>query len=638
MRAAFASAIALVTGCGGPSAPVASPKAVVPVSPPAVVEAPLTQVAPPPELFAVARFANPARAMDTAVRWASLPLDWRGLIAREVPGLERVLAFDAPVDVIAVLDPAAKLEPRVNWAFSAGVSSPDAAANFFREQGRTVTRDTVGSYRMHDSDLDCVAIRALGTAPARVVCSDDANAVDALAPYMARGLPTESFGPAEIHAHVVAEPFQRRYGAQIALLRTVGVPFALRELELDSPAFDRALRDALYGLSDEVIALAVDANRIDLDATVTPDGTGLDVSTSFAFSGQKSWTASTFALAAPHAAAAPDFFWKLPEDATAASFSVYSDPTRMAGVAESVRALLDGWLAFEKMSEPRRAALTDAVGQAFTISAKSAYATFPVAPNKTPVVTDADRTRDAARVQIGSHLFALDNGGDHLTNVAAELVKALSDPGFRAHLVKTGVVSADELPKALARAPKSAKGLPKGSKVFELDLPGVWFSPDFHPPMLQTAAAPKHARPKAPKSTTRALPFLLAVVPDGSLTWFSIGTDETETLERIVLVRAGGAATLANREGLGTLRTDPVLSGGFSSLAAGLASFMSPGAPKSLELDENALNRLPHKGETPILIHVGVDAHGPKVTAAARLPQPVIEDVVALASSQLPKR
>src|SRR5262249_37157122 len=149
--------------------------------------------------------------------------------------------------------------------------------------------------------------------------------------------------------HVAAEPFRRRYGSEIALVRTMGVPFLLRELELGHPKFDRALRDAMYGVADEVIALAKDVDRIDLDASLSPREDAIDTRMTIAMNGQQSWTAQGIVRASGAAAAAPDFFWQLPKDATAASYSVYADPEHARGLSAALGQLLDGYLDYQEL-------------------------------------------------------------------------------------------------------------------------------------------------------------------------------------------------------------------------------------------------------------------------------------------------
>src|ERR1041385_2491748 len=139
----------------------------------------LEPVSAPRELFAVARVKSIAKLADVGIRWTSLPVDWRSLFAKELPGLERVLAFDAPVDCAATLDPSS-IEPHVFWAFSFGVASADAAASYFRNQGDSVLRRGPGVYAVRLEGLNCVVAPARGAAAARVVCSDGMDSVDAL--------------------------------------------------------------------------------------------------------------------------------------------------------------------------------------------------------------------------------------------------------------------------------------------------------------------------------------------------------------------------------------------------------------------------------------------------------------------------
>jgi hypothetical protein len=49
--------------------------------------------------------------------------------------------------------------------------------------------------------------------------------------------------------------------------------------------------------------------------------------------------------------------------------------------------------------------------------------------------------------------------------------------------------------------------------------------------------------------------------------------------------------------------------------------------------DENSLQRLPHRGETPMLWRMTVDPRGPSIKAQLRVPREVVEDSVAFAAS-----
>jgi hypothetical protein len=590
------------------------------------------KVAPPAELFAVARLPNAAKTADTGIAWSGLPMNWRSMLGKAVPGIERAAALDAPVDFAAMLDPASTEEPRVEWAFSIGALSTDAAAAFFRAQGATVTSEAAGAYRARiGKGLTCAVVRALGVAPARVVCSDQAVNADALAPYMSCGMPTESFGNNELHAHVTAEPFRRRYGSQVTLIRTVGVPFLLRELSLDHPKFDRALRDVLYGLADEVIALAYDLDRLDIDATLAAGGSALDISTTLAMSGQRSWWAQSAVHAAGTGGPAPDTFWRLPLDSTSGSYSSFGDTERYRGIGASLRELADGWLDYHKLAERRRVPLVEALEQMITTGASTANATLPDEGSAPPPDKGRASSADSVRAAVGQHLFVLDRGGDRLAKLASELVKALGERALREHLGQSKMGPAARLPVGRERAPKFPKGLAPKTKVFELQLPAAALG------STGSTAKPGKGNANGKASTPAEKPgeglsVILVAMPDGPLTWFGFGTDEKMLEERLAQVKAGTGATLAKREGLGALKTETAISAGFSSLAAlvgGMSrSFGDQGTPslKSLSL-------LPHRGEAPMLFRGTVDATGPKLTASGRIPRELVEDLVALAAA-----
>lgn len=627
-----AVALASATACGGGAnkAPAQAPPPLVQGAP----EAPpvLEPVAAPPELFAVTRIRNVARLADVGVRWTSLPVDWRNMVEKELPGIGRVVAFDAPVDVAAMLD-RSSIEPRVFWAFAIGVSSPEAAATYFRDKGESVVRRGIGVYAVR-GPVDCVVTPARGAAPARLVCSDGMDSVDALSPYMARGLPTETFGTSDVHAHVTADPFRKRYGSELALIKTMGVPFLLRELELGHPKFDRALRSVMYDFADELIALAKDVQRIDLDASLSPREDAIDVHAMLTMNGQQSWTAQAAVRAAAAGGPAPDFFWRLPKDATAASYSVYADPEHTRGIAASLGQLLEGWLDYNELPENRRRPLVDAFVEVLTTNARSAYTSLPAS-------SEGSSSTDTTKPLVGEHLFVLDHGGDRLQRFASELVKSMNSRPFRERLVKSKLLKAEQVPTSRERAPKGKKEGPAGSKTFEFEFPANAFAPEsaaVTPPSPAARTKKNQAaggKPgKKPDAKTRVV---LVAVPDGPYTWFGFGTDEAALLERLLEAKAGNGSTLVLRDGLGPLHTDRAVSAGFSSLAALAAALdtgrFSNGGP---DLTRN-LARLPHRGEVPILWNVLFDAIGPKITASSSIPQAVVEDLIALAVSLRPR-
>lgn len=636
------TAFALALSCGGGGAK-APPAAAAPAPAPGqeMAAASLEPVMAPRDLFAVARLRSAAKLADVGVRWTSLPVDWRSLVAKELPGIERVLVFDAPMDAAAVLDPSS-LEPKVFWAFAFGVSSPDAAANYFLQQGNAVVRRSPGVYAVRLDSITCQIAPSRGTAPARVVCSEGMDSVDALLPYMTRGLPAESFGASEAHFHVSAEPFRRRYSSELRLIKTMGVPFLLRELELGHPKFDRALRETIYGLADELIALANDLDRIEFDAMLTPREDAIDSKLAVSMIGQRSWTAQGLVRASAGSEPPPDFFWQLPQDATTASYSSYVDPEHARSVATSLGELLDGWLDYNELGEARRRPLVDAFQDMFTQGAKSAFASLPAAtaaPGRPPT-DDADRKAESARRVLGAHVFVVDQGGARLQKFASELVKAVGYRPFRDRLVKQKLLRADQWPVARERATKGKKAAPTGSKTYELEFPASAFSSEIvavSPPTGPASARRADGAPRTTKGGGSKTSVVLVAVPDGPRTWFGLGTDEALLLDRVLEAKAGNGATLTLRDGIAPLRTEKAVSAGFSSLAATLGSLDESIFGNDPFGGRRALGRLPHRGETPMLWNVRFESVGPKLTASIVVPQSVVEDVVALTVTGAPK-
>jgi hypothetical protein len=186
------------------------------------------------------------------------------------------------------------------------------------------------------------------------------------------------------------------------------------------------------------------------------------------------------------------------------------------------------------------------------------------------------------------------------------------------------------------------KGLPAGSKVFEVEVPASAFSETDGLAKMIGEPALAGARSAAKAKTTKAkgepLTVLIVAVPDGALTWFAFGTDEKLLETRLVEARAGTGEILGKRDGLAALHTDIVVSGGFSSLGAVLSQLGRKFTDGKAGGDPGALARLPHRGQTPMLWRATADAHGPKLSAAMQVPKAVVEDIVAFAASQAASR
>jgi hypothetical protein len=620
----IACAAAVVSiSCGGKKEPAAPPP---PKARPAPVETALTPVSAPADVFAVLRFKNPARLVDAGMRWATLPFDWRTLLARELPGADQVLDLSAPIDVAAMIDPTAGMEPSAFLAVSVGISSTDAALSFFQERGEVVKRSQ-RLIRLGDR-VTCVAERSLGQARARLVCGSDADAVAALAPYMTRGLPTEELSAADVHARVLARPFQQRYGMHAALLKTAGVPFLLRRVALDHPRFDRALRDVLYGGAEELLALFEDLDRLSLDISLTEDQSSLNASATASFRATRSTFAQGLQAEADRVAPPSQSFWMLPSEASAASHIIRFDRTRFKSLTRSLAALADGWLDFIEVPAAQRTPLVEALERALAAEAAVSYATLPGVP--AALATGGKRTRaaelaDTMRHELGTTLLAIDGEATPYQELLSAATRALADRKTRARLETLADLPAGALPTARERAARGGKDLPRGTRVYEVTVP--------LDPLIR----------EEPR-TGATVAVVVAVVPDGERSWIGLSADEAGLYEHLAASRGGTpAATLQGREDLAALRAGSAAAAGFVTLRGLMGASDSPlaawldGSRRRRWLSSHQMSLLPHQGETPMIWSLTPRAQGPEATLSIEVPRQVLQDVAAAVASGVGK-
>src|SRR5262245_23419682 len=97
-------------GCGGapPAPPAAPPPAPSALAKEPVEKADLSPVAVPEELFVVGRLARPGRVADTLDKWGGPRTSFRSFLAQEFAGLDRAIAWDAPVELAVALSKGGK--------------------------------------------------------------------------------------------------------------------------------------------------------------------------------------------------------------------------------------------------------------------------------------------------------------------------------------------------------------------------------------------------------------------------------------------------------------------------------------------------------------------------------------------------
>lgn len=346
----------LLFACGPKPEAAAPPQPKVIESPPAapVAEVPdLSPVAKPAELVVVGRIARPRLLAETLAKWSSVPVKLEDMIPSQARQMSRAVLWEAPVEMLVALDAfgEGKVPPPL-YIGSVGLKSLDEALSVADAMQLPTRKVAPGVFRVGDfPDASCAIAVSLGTAPARLICGNANKDVDALLPYATRGLPSEPQTGADFELSLNAKPIQDHYGRDVATLRLfAGV--AQQKIALDSPQFDRALQDAIYGGVDEVINLFNDLDQIRLEARIDSTRNLLTGSGELRLKGSSSWLAGTIAAVKP--TAIPPTLPRLPPEATLASYNTTLPAERYAALGRIAGELAAGLLEHQKLPEATR--------------------------------------------------------------------------------------------------------------------------------------------------------------------------------------------------------------------------------------------------------------------------------------------
>jgi hypothetical protein len=275
------------------------------------------------------------------------------MIPDSARSLSQVVLWDAPIEALVALDAfgEGKLPPPL-FVASLGVKSLAEGLSAAEAMQVPVRKLAPGVYRVGDlSEGSCALSASVGSAPARLVCGRTNRDVDTLLPYATRGLPREPLAGVDFELTLDAKPIHERYGREVTALRLLaGV--AQREVALDSPRFDRALSDALYGAVDETINLFGDLDQLRLQARLDTAQKNLLGSAELRLRGDSSWIAGTIAATKP--AELPANLPRLPPEATLASYNTALPAERYAGMVRIVGDLVEGFLEHEKLPDATR--------------------------------------------------------------------------------------------------------------------------------------------------------------------------------------------------------------------------------------------------------------------------------------------
>ncbi|HVJ17674.1 MAG TPA: hypothetical protein VM686_19770 [Polyangiaceae bacterium] len=608
--------VSTAVGCGGSKPPASKtpvPEAKAEPSEPLEEAADLAPVPAPNNLVLVGRLQRPITVVDTATRWAGLPLSVRQLLGAHA-WIEPIVAWDAPVQVAGVVEGKSTPEPIV--VVSVGLTSLDKAVTALRDQGHSLRRVSPGVYQIAGDEPSCFVAASRGPAPARLVCGENARGTEKLVPFATRGLPDMPAGKADLEVEFTAEPLQRMFAQQLSSLTFLS-GFAIRQLSIDHAGFDRALADGVYALASELQVLATDIDRVRIEAKLDEAASVIDVSASLKLRSDKSWTGQALADMAKRSTPAPETFWQLPDRATFAGYSVEASAERAKPIARTLAELADGYLDKEKVGRATRERTKTLIADMFSLQGATAFAEghdLALTANPTP--------QQRFSQYLGWQLQVVDGPSDGYLRVLRGLHSTLNDRELRKLAAKRLDIDAKELPTSVER-PFTAKGVPAGGRAFVITLPK---------PLVERWAK---ASPRSIGKDPVALQLTLVVVPDGKRTLTILAMDEKIAAERLAAFKAGAEPTLTQRQDLSALRTNKAWMAGFGSLA-GMARFLA-----SLEERANKaqlLDAVPHKGRTSILGSLTVEHDGgTTVRLSGRIPKAVVEDGAALVPQLAPK-
>jgi hypothetical protein len=629
-----------------PQASVTSPAPQAPVAPAAAVAEPVafaasdwTPVPAPAGLLVEVQADGLDRTLATVEKLSRLR-SLRTMVEGALDGLPRHLDLTEPVRAIVAVDlqstPPEKLldrDPFIGVSLTLKSSYPELLDRA-RAVSATVTQLGTDRYRItaNNGEILCTLGVPPGQKP-RLACARGAEASRALEPFLLRNVPVASTMPRDLGLRI-----------QLAPLADTLLPVARRELDRELPKAldelrgkpfgDPELVDAVSTIANEALLFGEELDSLSLAIGVDADRSEATVRGDLAFRDQKSWLVTTLTDRNDRVAPAPEFYWRLPKDASAAMFGTSLDPAHFVGMRRVLRKALGIGLQQSPLAAADQQAvlaLLDKIPRTDGVwaSASGAVASVPggeVAKGAAMTPKQAiARAQRFANAWVGWTIAS--EAGDpaqlvafleQLADVYARGVKLARDEA-RAEVKSASPDMkryAEERLATVERAPKltitrNPARLPKGS--FQIDLAmeilstDVWDLAETEKDWDKRVEHPKGAPAKG------KLALRIAVVPDGEGRYlYGVSTDGA-ALHAHLLASLRGAkteGTLASRTDLGRLRR-PLRSGGFISYGRFLDTLQNLGDTPEMAVLEGVVAGLPNKGASPVFVEGG-GATGPR--------------------------
>lgn len=589
-------------------APEAKPTAAAPV----VVEDPpdLSPVKRPAEVVLVGRVARPRLFTETLTKWSSLPLRIEDMIPNEARPLAKAVLWEAPAELVVALDAfgEGKVPPPLVIG-SVGLKSLEEALSAADALQMPTRKLAPGIYRVGDfAEASCAISVSLGAAPARLVCGRGTKDVDVLLPYATRGLPSEAATGADLEFTLDAKPIQQHYGNDVTALRLLaGV--AVRSVALDSPKFDRALSDAVYGAVDETINVFNDLEQLRVEARIDGGRNVLTASTEVRLKGDSSWLAGTIAASKP--VALPATLPRLPPGATFACYNTTLPAERYAALSRILADLAEGYLEYEKVPDASRKRVRRFTESWFTKLPETFG--FMMSPTQ----KDAIGPRHA-----DTTLMRISEPSPRILGMYTDLFALLGDAGLKRFIKQKAALKIDDkLWPKVAKRPFKLAGFKAPGTLFEVtaDLK-AWAALD---PSFE-----KVLKDMLPPPGSNELKRVVVIVqPEGEMTYVLTGDDPAEMSRVMAEHRKPDPGAFFAKP----TRNDKVLMAGFLTLG-----YVARVIERSASTDKvsKALAAAPSHGESPITFSTTV---GPgSARADIEVPSAVFTDASAAVVSAGP--
>jgi hypothetical protein len=646
--------IASATACGPAPAPVAAPVKPDVVAPVATATASasagpdLSPVSEPADVVGIVRWKSPITTAGNLAGCAGISPMFVEINARmgadvmlrklvrggpETRQLAALISLDAPIDLLVALDPSDQVRMPL-WAVAMGLGSLDGAKVAISPEGQQPKEIAPGMWALKgERGASCAVTASAGHTPARLVCAERDKTLLALAPYLARTMPSLDLGGSDIHAEARVAVVRKRYG-EVALNALQALPGAVTgEYGTGDARTDKPLFEAATAVEEDVAKLFGDVQKVTLDLKSERSGACLRASAELELGTKNSWLASTLSDRLDRDGPPPPIYWRQPKDADLALYARGADPARFTAVLAKAREIVDGELAKEGVgSAAERKKIVELIDLPFgkdsnvTLSHGTIDAAIPAdasAKGAQQKAIEATLTR-----MTGWTLIGVDEGPAAMKKIVTGLANAYKQKGVEAGLKKLAGSEAKYLPAVKSGTAPSSLGA--GSEALEITISNLEVPP---PP---NGPAPKPA-------ATMSLKVNVILMPDGNTTWLAIGLSKDDLVKKLLAVKSGASDKdqLSSRAGLEGLKNGKQMLGGFVSAAMitqPVAAYFLGDAvidPRYASAEgtqfAQALLGLPNKAQTPLLIQAG-GAQGTttKLSLAFDVQQGTVEDLKTL--------